>query len=167
MAIRWHEEAPDELREAIRFTSEETGFVPRLIEKDYFCSMILDGLARTETPLVFKGGTCLAKIHSGFFRLSEDLDFSLPCEANAVRSDRRRAIAPVKAVIAALPAVIPVFEMVTPLTGHASSSQYNATLRYRSLVAPTSETIEIEIGLREPLLTPIVEGQVQTACATG
>ncbi len=26
MPIRWHEEAPEELREAIRFTGEETGF---------------------------------------------------------------------------------------------------------------------------------------------
>ena len=36
MPIRWHEEAPEELREAILFTGEETGFAPRLIEKDYF-----------------------------------------------------------------------------------------------------------------------------------
>ena len=28
MPIRVHDEAPDELREAIRFTAEETGFAP-------------------------------------------------------------------------------------------------------------------------------------------
>ena len=78
MPIRWHEEAPEELREAIRFTGEETGFAPRLIEKDYFCSVILEALAADDVPLIFKGGTCLAKVHSGFFRLSEDLDFSIP-----------------------------------------------------------------------------------------
>jgi len=45
MPIRLHEEDPALLREAIRFTSAETGFVPRLIEKDYFCSVVLEYLA--------------------------------------------------------------------------------------------------------------------------
>ena len=90
MPIRWHEVAPEELREAIRFTAEETGFAPRLIEKDYFCSVILEALAAADVPLVFKGGTCLAKVHSGFFRLSEDLDFSWRnCQAGTASTLRR------------------------------------------------------------------------------
>ena len=28
-------------REAVRFTAAESGFVPRLIEKDYFCTLLL------------------------------------------------------------------------------------------------------------------------------
>ena len=162
MPIRWHEEAPEELREAIRFTGEETGFAPRLIEKDYFCSVILEALAEADVPLVFKGGTCLAKVHSGFFRLSEDLDFSIPTAPDTTRGDRSRAIAPVKEVIAALPTRIPGLEALTPLEGHNASTQYNATLGYRSLLAPRTETIAIEIGLREPTLTPPEQGQVHT-----
>ena len=34
MPIRWHEEDPALLREAIQFTAAEIGFTPRLIEKN-------------------------------------------------------------------------------------------------------------------------------------
>jgi predicted nucleotidyltransferase component of viral defense system len=162
MPIRWHEEAPEELREAIRFTGEETGFAPRLIEKDYFCSVILEALAEADVPLVFKGGTCLAKVHSGFFRLSEDLDFSIPTAPDSTRGVRSRAIAPVKAIVDGLPNRVPGFELRVPLQGHNASTQYNATLGYRSLLAPRTETIAIEIGLREPTLTPPERFQVHT-----
>jgi len=52
MAIRWRQESPEDLQAAIRFTAETTGFVPRLIEKDYFCSVILEALAAAVTPLI-------------------------------------------------------------------------------------------------------------------
>ena len=162
MSIRWHEEAPEELREAIRFTGEETGFAPRLIEKDYFNSVILEALAEADVPLVFKGGTCLAKVYSGFFRLSEDLDFSIPTGLDSTRGARSRAIIPVKAIVDTLPTRIPGFELLVPLQGHNASTQYNATLGYRSLLAPRTETIAIEIGLREPTLTPPERAQVHT-----
>ena len=162
MPIRWHEEAPLDLREAIRFTGEETGFAPRLVEKDYFCSVILEALAEADTPLVFKGGTCLAKVHSGFFRLSEDLDFTIPTAPGSTRTDRSRAIAPVKKVIAALPTRIPGLEALTGLEGHNASTQYHASVGYRSLLGPRTETIAVEIGLREPTLTPPERAQVHT-----
>jgi hypothetical protein len=63
MPIRWHEEDPALFHEAIRFTAAETGFIPRLIEKDYFCSVLLEYLAAGSEALIFKGGTCLAKVH--------------------------------------------------------------------------------------------------------
>ncbi len=62
-------------REAVNFTAARTGFGQRLIEKDYFCTVLLAYLAEHGGgPLVFKGGTCLAKVHADFYRLSEDLD---------------------------------------------------------------------------------------------
>jgi len=135
MPIRWHEEAPLDLREAIRFTGEETGFAPRLIEKDYFCSVILEALAEADVPLVVKGGTCLAKVHSGFFRLSEDLDFSIPTAPGSTRSDRSRAIAPVKEVIAALPTRIRGLEALTALEAPrgsvAAGRGHSRLLRHR------------------------------------
>lgn len=162
MPIAWHDEAPDELRESIRFTAERTGFAPRLIEKDYFCSVILEALAAADVPLVFKGGSCLAKVHSGFFRMSEDLDFSIPVAPDSTRGARSRAMAPVKAIVGGLPAGIAGLDLLVPLEGHNASTQYNATLSYRSLLAPRTETIAIEIGLREPTLAPPERAQVHT-----
>lgn len=63
-------------RELLTFTATETGFSARLIEKDYYCSLVLHDLTPIlEQGLVFRGGTCLSKVHAGFTRLSEDLDF--------------------------------------------------------------------------------------------
>ena len=75
--IRTHED-PVLFREAVNFTAAQTRFLPRLIEKDYFCTVLLNYLAAADDTLIFKGGTCLAKVHAEFYRLSEDLDFVIP-----------------------------------------------------------------------------------------
>lgn len=87
IGLRFHEDAAF-FREAVNFTAAQTGFAPRLIEKDYFCSVVLQYLAEAVPALVFKGGTCLAKVHVGFYRMSEDLDFVI---LHAGRRDARRA----------------------------------------------------------------------------
>ena len=85
--LRWHED-PEAFRDLLTLTAARAGFLVRLVEKDYFCSVILEALAETDVPLIFKGGTCLAKVHSGFFRLSEDLDFSIPTPVDVSRAER-------------------------------------------------------------------------------
>lgn len=66
----------------------EKGVRAKQIEKDYVISWILWGIARNEllnNELVFKGGTCLKKIHFDDYRYSEDIDFTL---RNDVVSDK-------------------------------------------------------------------------------
>jgi len=87
-SVRAHED-PDLFREAVNFTAAETKFAPRLIEKDYFCTLLLDYLTSADGAIVFKGGTCLAKVHAGFYRLSEDVDFAIPTAIDASQSKRR------------------------------------------------------------------------------
>jgi predicted nucleotidyltransferase component of viral defense system len=60
---------PAAFAEAVRYTAAATGFDVRLVEKDYYCTLVLEKLAVAE-GLVFKGGTCLAKVHAGFHRIS-------------------------------------------------------------------------------------------------
>jgi len=65
-----------DLNEEIRRLSIETKFSPRLLEKDYHLTKILQKISEKRIEnLVFKGGTCLNKCYLGFYRLSEDLDF--------------------------------------------------------------------------------------------
>src|SRR5438093_6516874 len=90
--VRFHEDA-DLMREAVNFTAAETEFVPRLIEKDYFCTVLLQHLAIAGYSLVFKGGTCLAKVHAGLYRLSEDLDYVISTPLTATRAERSRLVA--------------------------------------------------------------------------
>jgi len=43
--LRLHED-PSLFREAVNFTAAETGFSSRLVEKDYFCSVLLLWMSR-------------------------------------------------------------------------------------------------------------------------
>lgn len=80
---------PDIFREALSYSESVTGFTSNLIEKDYYCSLILQHFFDGATPLVFKGGTCLSKIYADFYRLSEDLDLVIPVTIETPRNQRR------------------------------------------------------------------------------
>ena len=159
--IRLHED-PELFREAVSFTAAETTFVPRLIEKDYFCTVLLAYLADADPALVFKGGTSQAKIHADFYRLSEDLDFSIPMPVDATRSQRSAQTTALKKAVHSLEKALPVFRVVQTVTGANSSSQYIASAGYKSLLSRQEESIKIEIGLREPLEMPAIDGPART-----
>jgi len=161
--IRLHVEDPAMLREAIRFTSAETGFIPRLIEKDYFCSVVLEYVAASGAGLTFKGGTCLSKIHGGFYRLSEDLDFSISTAPDSSRANRGRSVNPLRTAVNELPERLPGFRIVDPLRGANNSTQYNAVVGYASLIDGHIEPISIEVGVREPNMMDAHEGASKTA----
>ena len=162
MTVRIHQENPKLFREAIAFTAAETGFSQRLIEKDYYCSVLLKDLAALNSCLVFNGGTLLAKIHAGFYRLSEDLDFSISTGPTATKNTRSKSAAPVKTAIEQLPQRLASFQVDSPLTGSNASTQYNAVVSYRSVLAEQRETIRIEIGLREENMTDLHAGMART-----
>ncbi|HAK96931.1 MAG TPA: hypothetical protein DCM87_18565 [Planctomycetes bacterium] len=159
--MRAHEDAAL-FREALNYTAAETGFSQRVIEKDYFCSILAAHLAAAEPSLVFKGGTCLAKVHAGFYRLSEDLDWVIPVPADATRSQRSARAAGAKKAVARLPADVKGLRLVRPLTGANNSTQYAATFGFRAILSGTAESIKVEVGLREPLLRPAVQGRART-----
>jgi len=151
--IRLHEDE-DWFRSAIAYTASRTGFPERLIEKDYYCSLVLAYLFERERNLVFKGGTCLAKVHSGFYRMSEDLDFCIPMPCDASQGTRRSQMKGLKkAINDDLPYDLPAFRVRKPLTGSNMSRQYMAEILYTSVRNGEQETIKLEVGLREPLLT--------------
>jgi predicted nucleotidyltransferase component of viral defense system len=152
----------DKFRAAIEYTAATTGFLRELIEKDYFCSIVLAFLFREETPLIFKGGTCLNKIHVGFYRLSEDLDFSIAMSIGATRGDRRKAMEPAKRQFSSIQKAIPALKIVSELAGHNEGRQYTATLAYQSAVAPMPGTIKFEVGLREPLFDEVQRSSSRT-----
>ena len=143
-------------QEALSFTQSETGFSARLIEKDYYCSLLLqDLLAATSPQWAFKGGTCLSKVHSDFYRMSEDLDFAFSVQLGAARSRRSKMIVPMKEHLAKLSQRLACFNIVEPLRGYNNSTQYTASLSYQSVVTAQVEPIKIEFSIREPILEPV------------
>jgi len=66
--------------ETLNWLSEKLGIKSlTLIEKDLYLQGLLLELAKSEyfsKNFVFKGGTCLTKVYFGYYRFSEDLDFT-------------------------------------------------------------------------------------------
>jgi predicted nucleotidyltransferase component of viral defense system len=115
----------------LSFTAAQTGFSERLIEKDYFCSVALADLCTSdETEIVFKGGTCLSKVHADFFRLSEDLDFSLSTPVDSTRSQRSKRLDRFKRHFAEVSDRCDCFRIDQPLPGFNHSLQYRTRLAY-------------------------------------
>ena len=160
-AIRIHEDIAL-FREALSFTAAQVGFAAGLIEKDYFCSVLLSHLPAASEELVFQGGTCLAKVHAGFYRLSEDLDFVIPMDVASSRRDRSHKAAGLKDAFNTLAGDLDCFEVTQPLLGANDSTQYVGSIRYISQLSGQAETVKVEISLREPLIRPVMAGQLQT-----
>lgn len=161
--FRLHEDAPL-FREALTFTAAKTGFAAPVIEKDYFCTILLDYLTRHGgADLVFKGGTCLAKVHAGFYRLSEDLDFAIPTPANATRTERRRAAYAIKRTVADVARLLPGFSCHTELKGAHDSAQYSGVVTYRSVLSGEHEAILVDVSVREPALASAATLPARTA----
>jgi predicted nucleotidyltransferase component of viral defense system len=141
--------------EAISFTFDRSGFLPYLIEKDYYCSLILNYLYQDdETDLVFKGGTCLSKVYANFYRMSEDLDFVIPAKPEISRKERSQLIEPIKKQLAKLIEENNCFSIKEKFKGSNVSKQYIGVLSYNSVIESAKKTgeIKIEIGLREELI---------------
>jgi predicted nucleotidyltransferase component of viral defense system len=160
-SFSWHED-PEFFKAAVNFTAKVTTFSPRLVEKDYFCTVLLGYLATVGNTFVFKGGTCLAKIHADFYRLSEDLDFVVSMPVDSSRSERSKIATGLKDIVNELPDRLPGFQVVEPLTGANNSTQYNAVIEYHSQVVGKEDTINVKVGLREPLLLPPEAGIAKT-----
>ena len=145
----------DLFRECIDYTAKQTGFRRELVEKDFYCSMFLNHFsAQFPSSVVFKGGTCLSKVYTDFYRLSEDLDFTIPLPVDTRRAERRKQIEPVKKVCEHLTKELPGIFELEPLLGANESTQYIGTWGYRSVISGTTDRVKVEFGLREPCLFP-------------
>ncbi len=145
-----HDTDQDIFREALAHSEATTGFTAILIEKDYYCSLILQYFFHDDTSLVFKGGTCLGKVYADFYRLSEDLDLIIPVTADTSRSKRRIEMEKVKRIFDGLPTVVPGVAIAEAFRGHNESRQYIGCLEYRSAVIENQEIISHRVtGITE------------------
>ncbi len=154
----------DEFRAIINYTAAELGFRTTLIEKDYFCSLLLNHLYHNDRnpPLIFKGGTLLAKVYGNFYRLSEDLDFAITLPSSSNRKTRKETIKPIKQLFLSLDNLCPTIRVAEELRGSNESSQYNGEILYDSLITNTTGRIRFEISLRETILDEPVYQNAKT-----
>ena len=131
-----------------------TGFYAPLVEKDYYLTLLLSRVHELSGNLIFKGGTCLNKIYYSYYRLSEDLDFSMVLpQYQATRGERRKCIQPVKDGIKGF---VKQFGMKIDNTGNPGrneSKQYVYYILYDSVTTLSEQTVKFEVGLRfNPIL---------------
>lgn len=153
-------ERPNEMKAALEFTARETGFALRFLEKDYWCSLVLGSLYRDDCPLVFKGGTLLSKAFTGFNRLSEDLDFTLPTLPDTSRKTRSTRAKQVEAQLNRLVDDLHL-TWAEVWQGHNNSKQYTGRIKYPSILG-VRESVLIEVGQREPVLDRVTETPLKT-----
>lgn len=134
----------------------QTGFLLPLVEKDYYITLLLSHLRELSPDLVFKGETCLNKIYFSYYRLSEDLDFSMRLpEYTVTRGTRRKYIQKVKDNIEPFAAQFDMRIENIELAGRNESRQYVYHFIYQSSVLPVEAKLKFEIGLRfNPICVP-------------
>ena len=137
---------------AVRVTSKIFGFSGALIEKDYYCSLILREIFQTKgCNLIFKGGTLLNKVHAGFYRLSEDLDFAISVIPKLPRKKRSASAQIAKKCI---DTAIKKLELnfLKPFKGQNENRMYNVEIEYKSLTSEDKGRVKIEFGIQETVL---------------
>lgn len=132
----------------------QTGFPAQLLEKDYYLTLILSKINNLSDDLIFKGGTCLNKIYYSYYRLSEDLDFSMKLpEYTTTRANRRKCIQPIKDGIKTLVKQFGLKIDDKEAAGKNESKQYVYHLLYQSALRAQEMRIKLEISLRfNPIL---------------
>lgn len=143
-----------EFLKVLERTSAQTGFPLRLLEKDYYLTIVLSEINKLSSNLIFKGGTCLSKVYYSYYRLSEDLDFTLQIpDGSLTRAARRDAIRPVKQSLKEFLKSLDMTIENVEKGGHRESTQYIYYLDYGSIVLNRKESIKLEIGMRfNPIL---------------
>jgi predicted nucleotidyltransferase component of viral defense system len=144
----------EDFTKVIELAAKKKGFLPLLMEKDYYLTLILSRAHELSEDLIFKGGTCLNKVYFSYYRLSEDLDFSMQLPASTLtRGVRRKAIQPVKDKIKKFVEQFGIRLDETEEPGRNESKQYLYYFVYQSAVSPVEAKIKFEIGLRyNPIL---------------
>jgi len=154
-----HENKEEFLR-VLNSTAAQTPFQLDLLEKDYYLSLLLSGIGSLSDDLIFKGGTCLSKVYYSYYRLSEDLDFSMKLPQKVTRTIRRNVIQPVKDKIQLFAKNYGMNVEGVEKAGRNESKQYIYYVDYDSVVLEKKQSIKLEIGLRFNPMLPVVKQKV-------
>jgi predicted nucleotidyltransferase component of viral defense system len=148
--------------DVINITVQRTGFRAPLLEKDYYLTLILSRVHELSGDLIFKGGTCLNKIYYSYYRLSEDLDFTMRLpEYTTTRGNRRKSIKPVRDGIEAFAGRLDMHIAGSEKAWRNESKQYIYNFVYKSAFQPAEQAIKFEIGLRFNPVLPVEKRAIQ------
>ncbi|MEK6733349.1 MAG: nucleotidyl transferase AbiEii/AbiGii toxin family protein [Candidatus Omnitrophota bacterium] len=149
----------DKFLKLVDRTATLTGFYAPLMEKDYYLTLILSRINELSDNLIFKGGTCLNKIYYSYYRLSEDLDFSIRLpDYTTTRGNRRKCMESIKNNIEDFAKQLDMRIEDAENAGRNESKQYVYYFVYDPVTMPSEQTVKFEIGLR---FNPILETEMR------
>ena len=152
----------EEFIKTLERASRKKGFLLPLMEKDYYLTLILSRVHELSEDLIFKGGTCLNKVYYAYYRLSEDIDFSMRLpQYEATRVQRRKCIQPVKDRIEKFVEQFGMRIDDAGNPGRSESKQYVYYFVYQSALRSIEAKIKFEIGLRFNPVAPVERHQLQ------
>jgi predicted nucleotidyltransferase component of viral defense system len=155
-------ENKDEFIKSLERASRKKGFLLSLIERDYYLTLILSRAHELSEDLIFKGGTCLSKVYYEYYRLSEDLDFSMMLpQLKATSGQRRKCIQPIKDRIGKFAEQLGMRIDDPGDPGRNESKQYVYYFVYQSVLRSVKARIKFEIGLRFNPIDSVEKRQVQ------
>lgn len=138
--------------------SNSNSFDKQKLEKDFYLTAILAWIAKEIPEINFKWWTCLNKIYFPYFRLSEDLDFSISIENNLVDSNKKRELFAQK-VRSKIKEICKIMNWkLNPDAEHHAKAQWNKYLKtlqytylkyeitYPSIYTDIQQTIKVEIS---------------------
>ena len=133
--MAWLHENREEFRNAVNFTAKEIGYQAAIVEKDYYVTMILKGLAERLPYIVFKGGTSLSKCYGVIDRFSEDIDITT--DARLGDSQKKNVKKVIKEIAEELGIVIP---NISETRSRRSYNRY--LLAYETVTGKLNEEIQ-------------------------
>lgn len=151
--------------EFINYLGEKYGIKQReLIEKDYLLQSLIKELSGDEffrKNFIFKGGTCLIKAYLGYYRFSEDLDFTWKKQEiwkNKSRKQARKLISgEISKILELLDKISPVLglefkpDKKSPRYAQFEAGNIFATFKlwYKSALSEREEFIKLQVNFVE------------------
>ena len=128
--------------------SNKENFLDLKIEKDFLLTLILIKFWSLYPELIFKWGTCLNKIYFPYFRLSEDLDFVLNIQV--WRTARKSILKEYENNLTDTLSVL-WLNIRIERTKFDEHKLAMFTFEYKSILDNSSQTIKIDISLKNIL----------------
>lgn len=127
-----HENKEDFL-DVINTVATSMGLLTPIVEKDYYVTLLLRGLAEKLPFIVFKGGTSLSKCHKVINRFSEDIDLTI--DTSLTQGQKRT----VKQVISDVSLTLDMH--ITNINDIQSRRDYNRYIISYDSVLPSISTV--------------------------
>jgi predicted nucleotidyltransferase component of viral defense system len=140
---------------------------PDLVEKDFWLHCLLHGISKDDYlagKIVFKGGTCLIKAYLGYYRFSEDADFTWKdagiWKGRSKNETARACSAEIDNVLVALKRISAQQGLsfrgdkrdMTEVNMGSGGRMVRFFLRYNSEVTGNPSTIKVELNFEELIL---------------